>query len=170
MLEAVVSNTQVEKDIGAVKLEIGLIKKDIVSVNEICKKLDTTIDKLEELTASITRMISLHDQKLEYQEKKDQELDRLIELRRTELLADIKELHSRITTVNKELTAQIEHTEHKITQEIKALKDCITINQNNSNNVIEQIQRWKWMILGGLAAFTWLVSNINFANIGKIFK
>lgn len=168
MLEAVASKNN--EDYGHIKLELGLIKKDIISVNDVCKKLDTTIDKLEELTASITKMLSLHEQRLQYQEKKDAELDKLIELRRTELLTDIKELHSRITTVNRELTTQIEHTENKITQEIKALRDCITISQNKSNTVIEKIQQWKWGIVGGLAAVMWLASNINFAALSKLIK
>lgn len=167
MLEAVAKNTE---DYGHLKLELGLIKKDITSVNDVCKKLDITIDKLQELTASITKMLSLHEQRLEYQEKKDAELDKLIELRRTELLTDIKDLHSRITTVNRELTAQIEHTENKITQEIKSLRDCITENQNKSDTTIEKIQQWKWGIVGGLAALVWLVSNIDFAAVGKLFK
>jgi predicted nucleic acid-binding Zn-ribbon protein len=168
MLEAVaLKNTE---DYGNIKLELGLLKKDIISVNEVCRKLDTTIDKLQELTASITKMLSLHEQRLEYQEKKDAELDKLIELRRTELLTDIKELHSRITTVNKELTSQIEQTENKITQEIKSLRDCITANQNKSDTTIEKIQQWKWGIVGGLAALVWLASNVNFSAVGKLFK
>lgn len=153
-----------------VDTEVELLKKDINLINDIFKKLDTTIEKLEELTVSMTKILSLHEQKLEYQEKKDQELDRLIELRRTELLSDIKELHSRVTTINRELTAQIEHTETKITDEIKALKQLMTQEHNKSVSIIDQIQRWKWMILGGSAAVMWLISSVNFATLSKLFK
>jgi len=154
----------------SVNTEVELLKKDITLINDVFKKLDTTIEKLEELTASMTKILSLHEQKLEYHERKDQDLDRLIELRRTELLNDIKELHSRVTTVNRELTTQIEHTENKITNEIKALKDHITQEHKQASNVVEQIQRWKWMILGGSAAVMWLISSVNFAALSKLFK
>ena len=154
----------------SVNTEVELLKKDITLINDVFRKLDTTIEKLEELTASMTKILSLHEQKLEYHERKDQDLDRLIELRRTELLNDIKELHSRVTTVNRELTIQIEHTETKITNEIKALKDHITQEHKQASNVVEQIQRWKWMILGGSAAVMWLISSVNFAALSKLFK
>ena len=151
----------------SVNTEVELLKKDITLINDVFRKLDTTI---EELTASMTKILSLHEQKLEYHERKDQDLDRLIELRRSELLNDIKELHSRVTTVNRELTTQIEHTETKITNEIKALKDHITQEHKQASNVVEQIQRWKWMILGGSAAVMWLISSVNFAALSKLFK
>lgn len=154
----------------SVNTEVELLKKDITLINDVFRKLDTTIEKLEELTASMTKILSLHEQKLEYHERKDQDLDRLIELRRTELLNDIKELHSRVTTVNRELTTQIEHTETKITSEIKALKEHITQEHKQASNVVEQIQRWKWMILGGSAAVMWLISSVNFAALSKLFK
>lgn len=154
----------------SVDTEVELLKKDITLINDVFRKLDTTIEKLEELTASMTKILSLHEQKLEYHERKDQDLDRLIELRRTELLNDIKELHSRVTTVNRELTTQIEHTETKITSEIKALKEHITQEHKQASNVVEQIQRWKWMILGGSAAVMWLISSVNFAALSKLFK
>ena len=153
-----------------VNTDVELIKKDISLITDVFKKLDTTIEKLEELTASMTKVLSLHEQKLEYQEKKDQELDKLIEQRRTELQSDIKELHSRITTVNRELLVKIEHTEQRITNEIKNLKDHITNEHKKQSNVVEQIQRWKWMILGGSAAVMWLISSVNFAALSKFFK
>ena len=135
-----------------VNTDVELIKKDISLITDIFKKLDTTIEKLE------------------YQERKDQELDKLIEQRRTELQSDIKELHSRITTVNRELLVKIEHTEQKITNEIKDLKEHITNEHKKQSNLVEQIQRWKWMILGGSAAVMWLISSVNFATLSKFFK
>lgn len=159
-----------EESINGVKLDVELIKKDILVVNDICRKLDTTIEKLEELTVSMTKILSLHEQKLEYQEKRGQELDKLIELRRTELLADIKELHSRVTTVNRELTTQIEQTEQKITEEIKSLKNCITENHGKSSDLFQQVHRWKWSIVGGFIAIVWIISNVNLSAVSKLFK
>lgn len=153
-----------------VRLDIELMKKDIHLVNDICRKLDTTIEKLEELTVSMTKILSLHEQRLEFHEKRNQDLDKLIELRRTELLADIKELHSRVTTVNRELTTQIEHTEREITNEIKSLREFITTHQAKSSGLLTQIQNWRWMIIGAMIAVTWIVSNINLGAVSKLFK
>jgi DNA repair exonuclease SbcCD ATPase subunit len=153
-----------------VDTDIQLIKKDVILMSDIFKKFETTIEKLEELTTSMTKILSLHEQKLEYQEKKDAELDRLIETRRTELMSEVKELHSRITTVNRELTTQIESTEHKITEEIKSLKKYIEDENTKSEKILSQIQRWRWMILGGSAAVVWLISSVNFATLSKFFK
>ena len=72
-------------NLSDMRLDLGLLKKDVASINGIFNKLDDTIDKLQELTMTMTRMISVHEHRLELQEKADDDLNKLIELRRTEL-------------------------------------------------------------------------------------
>ena len=105
--------TPLSTDYNAI-IEIELLKKDINIITTLCEKFDTTIDKMQEIASNLSRMISLQEQRIEMQDKATREMESVLEMRRVEHNNDIKELHSRITTVNKDLTTKIDETEKRI--------------------------------------------------------
>ena len=58
------------KDCGDYKLDIALVKKDIDIITKLCEKMDTTIDKIEDVASNLTRIVSLQEQKHTLQEIK----------------------------------------------------------------------------------------------------
>ena len=75
---------------------------------------------------------------------------------------DIKELHSRITTGNREIT---DHIDRKI--------DDLARNDEDQHNVmgkkiddmkerIDLLERWKWMIVGGAIVIGYLMGHLEF--------
>jgi DNA repair exonuclease SbcCD ATPase subunit len=165
-------------DIDNLRLDIGLLKKDVEIFTTIFNKLDVTIDKLQELSSNMTKMITVHEHRLEYQEKMDQELAKLIEQRRSEFQMDIKELHSRITTVTRELTDKIEESEKGIRDEIKSLRDCITQREVEKNKGIldrfqsrlQTIESWKWKLTGAIIVLVWFSDSFLVPYVKKISK
>lgn len=160
------------------RVEIELLKKDVSIMTSLLEKFDKTIDKMQEIASSLSRMVSLQEQRLENQEDTTKELQSVLEMRRTEHNNDIKELHSRITTVNIELSDKIEDTEKNILQELheirKEIKDSHTArdNRENKDNIplmkrLESIEAWKYMMMGGIVVITWILAK---ADIGSIFK
>jgi hypothetical protein len=83
---------------------------------------------------------------------------------------DIKELHSRITTVDRNLSDKIELTERRIMEEIKSLRDHIEQHNKKEDGEIKKILEWKWMAAGGIVALAWLISNVNLDMISRMFK
>jgi hypothetical protein len=83
---------------------------------------------------------------------------------------DIKELHSRITTVDRNLSDKIELTERRIMEEFKSLREHIEEHNKKEDGEIKKILEWKWMAAGGIVALAWLLSNVNLDMITKIFK
>ena len=79
-----------EQDLNDLKLDIGLLTKDVEQTNRLCEKLSESIEKLQEVNVNILRMITLHEQRHDQHEKSENEMKE-----------DIKELHSRITTVTR---------------------------------------------------------------------
>jgi len=146
----------------SVKLDLELLKKDVTQISTICEKLDVTIDKIQELAATMTRMLSLHEQKIEKQEQNDKELFSLVELRRVELLSDIKELNTRVSGINKEFNDKLQNTEDKLIKAVQDLKKEITeksdTNKTKLSDAIESINRWKWMIIGGAVVVGYIIS------------
>jgi seryl-tRNA synthetase len=90
-----------------------------------------------------------------------------MEKRRQESQADIKELHSRITTVDRNLSDKIELTERRIMEEIKNLKREIVSHNQKEDSELKRILEWKWMVMGAVGLFVWIISN--FDKVSAIF-
>ena len=150
------------------KLEIELLKKDVSVVTALLGKFDTTIEKMQEIATNLSRMVSLQEQRIETQEEVTKEVQSVLEMRRLEHNSDIKDLHSRITTVNRELTEKIADTESKILEELKALREEIKKEKTSVTTRLSQIEMWKWMVMGAIALGGWLLGQA--VNISKLFN
>ena len=141
-------------------IEIELLKKDVNIITTLCEKFDTTIDKMQEIASNLSRMISLQEQRIEMQDKATREMESVLEMRRVEHNNDIKELHSRITTVNRDLTTKIDETEKRILDEIHLLRDELSKDNDKMGKRIFDIETWKWMIMGSIFIVGWIASKI----------
>ena len=132
-----------QEDMNNLKLDVGLLEKDVEQTNRLCNKITDSIEKLQEVNTSILRMITLHEQRLEQHEKTE-----------IEMKDDIKELHSRITTVTRDLHERIDQVEHHITSRIDDLRsDLIKHKETDKGRIrdsLAEIEKYKWMILGGV--------------------
>lgn len=140
--------------------EIALLKSDVSRMTSLFEKMDTAIEKMGDVSNSIARMLAVHEEKLNNQERIDQELFALVEKRKAELQVDVKELHSRITTVQRELSDEISETETRLVDALKEgmhdIKACITEENRvfaNSRADLEKriidLEKWRWIIFGG---------------------
>ena len=152
-----------EQKLHEVELKVGLLEKDVQQTDRLCEKLSESISKIQELNVNIMQMISLHEQRHEQHEKAEQELKE-----------DIKELHSRITTVNREIHERIDEVERHISGRIDELRsDLIKLAKTDPtrlSNALAEIDKYKWMILGGALALGWLIGNVDLAMLGKLLK
>ena len=122
--------------------EIKLLKKDISQSEQIHTRLDTAIEKLTELAVNIKSMLAVHESKIARAEQVDDDIFVLLESRRKEWEADLKELHSRITTNTRELR------EHQLVTEKRILNEMRMIRGELSNRV-GILEKWRWIIIGG---------------------
>ena len=61
-----------ENGITDIKVQLESLKKDIEQVNGINLRIDTAIDKLTDVSASIKSMLAVHEEKLDQSEKIDE--------------------------------------------------------------------------------------------------
>jgi DNA repair exonuclease SbcCD ATPase subunit len=143
--------------------EVAVLKSDVTRMTSLFEKLDTAIEKMGDVSNSIARMLAVHEERLNKQDDIDEELFTLVEKRKQELQSDIKDLHSRITTVSRELSDDINETEQRImtamTYGTSEIKKCITDEtkaitkqQVELENRVTELERWKWLIMGGSVA------------------
>ena len=152
-----------EQELNDLKLDIGLLTRDVEHTNRLCEKLSESIDKLQEVNVNILRMITLHEQRQDQHEKSENEMKE-----------DIKELHSRITTVTRELHERIDQVEHHITSRIDDLRsDLINHKKEDKKTIItelSEVERWKWIILGAVMSSGFLLGKLELSSILSFIK
>lgn len=153
------------------RVEIELLKKDVSIITSLCEKFDTTIDKMQEIASNLSRMVSLQEQRMELQEKQTNEMQNTIEMRRIEHNNDIKELHSRITTVNRELSDKIEETERTILAELHLMREELKKKEEDTDTSFKsrlaKLESWQYMLMGGIAVIVWVLAR---SDLSAIFK
>ena len=140
-------------DVVDLKVDVEVLKTQVSNITDLCKKMDSVIEKL---VANHDRMVNqIYDDMNE---------------RKKDTLSDIKELHSRITTVDRNLTDKLELTERRIMDEIKSLRDDIAEHNKVEDRELKKILEWKWMAAGAIVALAWVFSHINLDMISKLFN
>ena len=135
--------------------------------------LEHQVDILKDIASDLKRMLAVHDEKLSQHERKQDDIFELIEQRRLQMDTDIKEIHSRITTVQRELSTEIQQTETRIIRGIDDLKTELKVDQEFHNKKqkslddrIADLERWRYILLGaGIAGGYFLTK---FSNMFEI--
>lgn len=131
------------------KVDVGVLKTQVLTLSSLCNKMDTIIEKL----------VQQHERHIEkvYVD---------MNTRKVETEADIKELHLRIDTV----LDKLQDSERRITSELKSLREEMTVHNKQERESLNKILQWKWMVAGGVIAISWLLSHTNFDTLGNIIK
>ena len=115
--------------------EVQLLKKEVSDMKMIYSRLDKAIEKISDVSNSINRMLAVHEEKISQQEdaqiRTEQEINK-----------DIKELHSRISTNNRELISLM-------SEQHKEQTDKMTKLEIELHGRVGVLEKWRWIIIGG---------------------
>ena len=128
------------------QIELELLKKEVADMKKIHVRLDTAIEKITDFSNCINRLLAVHEEKITQQEDAQQ---RSVQ----EFTTDIKELHSRITTNTKEMTALM-------TQQHKEQKDVIDRLKDEISNRVGVLEKWRWIIIGGYIVLGFIIQKL----------
>lgn len=138
------------------------IESEVEVLKSVVTKLDASIEKISQVSSDIGKLLAVHEQRIDQLEKTD-----------SRRMDDIKEIHSRITTGNRELMDKIDDMESKIyermtksaeaaTNQHKDIQNEISAEIKGLETRIDTLERWKWTMLGGAAAIGYLISHLGF--------
>ena len=139
-------------DIDNLKTDIALLKKDAKTGELIHQRLEVAIEKLSEIAINCKQMLAQQQTKLERAEQTDDDIFITLESRRKEWDNDLKELHSRITTNNRELRESQYQLESKLLNEIRAVRTQLSER-------VGVLEKWRWLIIGGSIIIGLMMSN-----------
>jgi acetate kinase len=140
-------------DAVELKVDVEVLKNQVLTITQLCGKMDSVIEKL----------VDNHDRMVN-------QIYTDMEKRKADTNADIKELHSRITTISREVADKVELTERRIMDEIKSLREDIAEHNKKEDDDLKKILQWKWMVAGGVVVLAWVISNVNLAALSKVFN
>ena len=132
-----------------VLIDVGILKTQVLTLSALCNKMDQVIEKL----------VDQHDRHLS-------KVYDTMDNQRKEKDNDISEIHERIDVV----LDKVQETESRIMEEIKGLKKSMGDHSAASKSQFEQLNKWKWSIVGGIFVLTWLLSKTNIDTILHSFK
>ena len=156
---------QVNEDINSVKLQIGLLEKDVQSLGKFCDKVSESIQKIQELNVNFIKMISICEQKHNLHDQVEDGVKN-----------DIKDLHEKIDDFNTEIRDKMVDVERCISQKIDDLRKDILIDNKTEKTTdyaskFKEMDKWQWAFVGGAAVIGWGIGHLELlAAFIKVFK
>jgi len=138
--------------------EVRLLKKEVQDQAKIHDRLDIAIEKLTDVSNSIHRMLAVHEEKIARQEEAIFEAEQKIEVRRSELLVKIDELHSRVTTNTKEIMTAASAQHERQNKEIQKMRDELISR-------VGVLEKWRHVLIGGSIVIGFMLHKfVNFSS------
>lgn len=131
------------------QMEIELLKKDISSISRLCEKMDVAIDKIQQVASDLSRIVSLQEQKMQIQEKINEEVENILEKQQKEHKTDIKELNEKINKIETTILDELQNVKEDLSKKIGV------------------IEAWRYTVMGAIALATWFVAQA--LGLAKLF-
>lgn len=123
-----------QEGVAEIRLAVGIIEHDLQAQTKITDKLAEAVEKIEEMSANLVKMIAVHEEKHEHTAE------------------DIRELERRIDS------------QHTITT-----TTTTTGTEEEAKKTLEQLKKWKYMIIGGALVIGWIVAHVKWSVLVALF-
>ena len=148
--------------------DVSYLSRDMAVVNTLVGRLDATIDKLTDISSSVSNLLAVHETKLTSQEIISKQLSDLVETRRVETDDKVQLLHERISSGERELKDSIDDQYDELMKEIKEMRAESTIQHNTLSDRITTMEKWMWTVIGGSAIVGGIITLVPWASIFNI--
>ena len=142
-----------DSDVKKLAENVNSLQKDMAQVGALVDRLDVTIEKLTEVSSTVSQLLAVQGNRLEFQEKVAERLQDLVEKRRQETDTLVKDLHQKIDRVETDLHDEIVDSEDKIIKKIEEMSKSSTAQHESINNSLSdrmgKLERWMWILVGG---------------------
>ena len=75
---------------------------------------------------------------------------------------DIKELHSRITTGNREIMDKLDEKIDELAKSDREQHEALKSAMDKVKERVDILERWRWMIVGGAIVIGYLMGHLDF--------
>ena len=142
---------------------VSLLKQDMAQVGTLVDRLDVTIEKLTEVSSTVSQILAVQGSRLEFQEKVHVKLEEIVEKRREETEKYVKDLYGKIDTVERELQVDMEDNKDKVLAKIEQLRVEGQEQHKDMEKRLTRLEKWMWTVVGGGAVIGFVISRIPWA-------
>ena len=138
-----------QPDLQKLTDNVSYLQRDMAKVGMLVDRLDTTIDKLADISNNVSSLLAVHETKLSANEIISKQTVELVEKRRVETDDKIQTIHSRISSGEKVLSEKIDVQYDEIMRELKEMRIESTTQHNKLSGRITTMEKWMWAVVGG---------------------
>lgn len=146
------------------KTEVHTLQKDMAQIGVLVDRLDITIEKLTEVSTTVSRLLAVQENRLENQEKISDKIQQSLETHKSETTTVVKEIYERIKTVEEDLLDDMDKNQDKVIKKIEELKTEGTKQHNEMSDRMTRLEKWMWILIGGGIVLGFIFQNVNLAN------
>ena len=134
--------------------DVSNLSLTVAKIDTVVDRFDVAIDKLVEVSATVSRLLAVHETKITNTAD-------LVEKRRAEAEEKFQQLHARISSGEKVLAEKIDQQYDDIIEELKEMRKESTDQHKSLSTRITAMEKWQWIIVGGAIVIGTLLSKIN---------
>ena len=131
------------------KTDIAILKNDLRQQVEVAEKIHTTLEKLGEISTNISRILAVHEEKINNQGVADKEIIALVETRREQYATDNKDLQLKISLLEKTFIDLVKRECEKIIDAMENDRKYTVEETKRLEKRINDLENWRWFIMGG---------------------
>lgn len=163
-------------DYTNLKADVHVLKGDINNIEKLVSRLDVAIDKMSDISSSVTKLLAVHDSKLESHGRMIDEIIETVDRRRSETDERTNEINIRLSDLKEELRNSREAHKKEIIAEMNFLFEKNNTNlvqyTKDNNEVIDSLEerigaleKWRWVIVGACLAIAATASKMSWLSI-----
>lgn len=156
------------------------IEKKVAQQEVLVSRFDSALDKISEVSLNVSKLLAVHEQRLEAQEEAAKKIADVTEARRKEALDAQDAIHSKVNSVEQRLRTEMADGQKEILSEIKSLRTDMTdlgdelkeqndtakdeLSKEFENKIdkvtgrVSALERIQYIALGGAAVIGFLLS------------
>ena len=147
-----------QPDLQKIADNVSYLQQDMAKVGMLVDRLDTTINKLADISNNVSSLLAVHETKLSATEIISKQTVELVEKRRIETDDRLQTIHARISSGEKELSEKIDVQYDEIMRELKEMRIESTTQHNKLSGRITTMEKWMWAVVGGAGVVGGLIT------------
>jgi predicted nucleic acid-binding Zn-ribbon protein len=122
---------------------------DFEQLERIVEKLDVSIDKLTEVSNNVSRLLAVHDTRINVIEK---------DTVRNE--DDIRDIHVKMDNIAKEINQKLDQSMQNSVDGHAKIQAAIEEKLKGIDARVRVLEVWRWLVIGGALAIGYLVNKL----------
>ncbi len=111
-------------------------------------RIEQTLEKLADVQIDLTKMLAVHEQRIQSSEKHVTSIEEILERRREESDIKLKDVYDTMRSEDK-----------NIIEEIHKLRDESTKQHQILTHKIASLEKYIWMYIGGFTVITFIITH-----------